>query len=124
MKDFLEPSPGLRAQLKDGGAVGRLEAEFATRGFRRFDRGKRNFEAKVAAEENFACFEQRFSLRLLLANAHFAEGFVAHGSIPRLRLFAKFFFEGSEVSIHRAGIAKHEIGRASCRERVQLSVVA
>src|SRR2546429_5735258 len=25
MKDFLEPSPGLRAQLKDGGAVGRLE---------------------------------------------------------------------------------------------------
>src|SRR5207302_9056812 len=82
MEDFLAPFFGDHAEIENHGSFRSLEAELAVHGFHRFDGGKRNLQAKLAAEEDLARFEQGLSFGFLLARTDRAFHFVSHGGSP------------------------------------------
>ena len=90
MEDFLAPFFGDHAEIENHGSFRSLEAELAVHGFHRFDGGKRNLQAKLAAEEDLARFEQGLSFGFLLARTDRAFHFVSHGGSP---LFGQFVGE-------------------------------
>src|ERR1700674_1166168 len=82
MEDLVAPFLSGCAEMEDRQPFRCLQAEFAIHGFRRFDRGKGNLQAKLAAEENLASFEQGLSFCLLFPDPPLAPLLVSHGVSP------------------------------------------
>src|SRR5262249_18648750 len=76
--DLVGPCGRLRADLEDGRAFGERHVEGAARGHDGLDVGKRNLDARIAAEEEVVRLEEDLAAVRPLAETHRAVALAAH----------------------------------------------